>query len=72
LGDRVQFFVDEDPGRASSTYRDRPVLLPDAVPRGSTVLVPLPLAVATRIKERLSPQTYDFVLPPAYQAPPRL
>lgn len=72
LGDRVQFFVDEDPGRASSTYRDRPVLRPHAVPPGSTVLAPLPLAVATRIRARLSPQTYDFVLPPAYQAPPRL
>jgi SAM-dependent methyltransferase len=72
LGDRVQFFVDEDPGRASSTYRDRPVLPPHAVPRGSTVLAPLPLALATRIRARLAPQAYDFVLPPAYQAPPRL
>jgi SAM-dependent methyltransferase len=72
LGDRVQFFVDEDPGRARSTYRDRPVLHPHAVPRGSTVLAPLPPALATRIRARLSPQTYDFVLPPAYQAPPRL
>jgi SAM-dependent methyltransferase len=66
LGEKIAFFVDEDPGRSGSTYRDRPVYAPAQVPAGSRVLMPLPHALAERIALRLDPQHFELVLPPAY------
>lgn len=71
LGERIAFFVDEDPGRAGSTYRERPVYGPAQVPAGSSVLMPLPHALAERIQLRLSPQHFELVLPPSYTAAAR-
>jgi SAM-dependent methyltransferase len=71
LGERIAFFVDEDPGRAGSTYRERPVYAPSQVPAGCRVLMPLPHALAQRIKLRLRPQQFELVLPPPYMASAR-
>jgi SAM-dependent methyltransferase len=71
LGERIGFFVDEDPGRAGSTYRDRPVYSPSQVPAGCRVLMPLPHALAERILSRLSPPHFELVLPPSYTASAR-
>jgi SAM-dependent methyltransferase len=71
LGERIAFFVDEDPGRAGSTYRERPVYAPAQVPAGCHVLMPLPHAVAQRIKLRLNPEHFELVLPPSYTASAR-
>jgi SAM-dependent methyltransferase len=71
LGEKIAFFVDEDPGRAGSTYRDRPVYAPSQVPAGARVLMPLPHALAQRLKERLSPEHFELVLPPSYTASAR-
>jgi len=71
LGERIAFFVDEDPGRAGSTYRERPVYAPARVPAGCRVLMPLPHALAQRIKLRLDPQHFELVLPPSYTASAR-
>lgn len=64
LGPRVDFFVDEDPGRSGTSYHQRPVLRPDEVPDGCRVLCPLPPAVAIEVGARLARRGYRFLLPP--------
>ena len=71
LGEKIAFFVDEDPGRSGSTYRDRPVYAPAQVPAGCGVLMPLPHALARKIALRLSSQHFELVLPPEYTAAAR-
>lgn len=71
LGEKIAFFVDEDPGRSGSTYRERPVYAPAQVPAGCRVLMPLPHALAQRISSRLSPEHFELVLPPSYAAAAR-
>ena len=71
LGEKIAFFVDEDPGRSGSTYRDRPVYAPAQVPAGCRVLMPLPRALADKIALRLGPQQFELVLPPPYAAAAR-
>lgn len=66
LGDRVQFFVDEDPARVGTRYLGRPVLAPQDVCQGSTVFMALPAAIAQRIVARLDRKDVDFHLPPDY------
>jgi hypothetical protein len=68
LGERIAFFVDEDPGRAGSTYRERPVYAPSQVPAGYRVLMPLPHALAQQILLRVRPEHFELVLPPSYTA----
>jgi len=71
LGGRIAFFVDEDPGRAGTTYRERPVYGPSEVPAGGRVLMPLPHALAQQIRLRISPTHFELVLPPSYTASAR-
>jgi SAM-dependent methyltransferase len=54
LGDRVGFFVDEDPSRIGQHHEGRPILAPAQVPAGSTVFVPLVPGVAEAVIARLS------------------
>lgn len=63
VGDRVAFFVDEDPGRAGRTYLGKPVYAPADVPPGSRVFVGLPPAVAAGICARLSRAGVEFIPP---------
>jgi SAM-dependent methyltransferase len=56
---RARFFVDEDIHRIGRTHLDRPIVAPAQVPPGSTVLVPLPLAVATPVAARLRSACLD-------------
>lgn len=62
-GERIAFFVDEDPARAGRMYLGRPVHAPADVPPGSRVFVGLPPAVATGICARLARVGVEF-LPP--------
>jgi SAM-dependent methyltransferase len=68
LGARIEFFVDEDPGRSGTRLAGRPVVRPAEVPPGAQVLVPLPSAVAQAIAARLSPRDWRFILPPPFPA----
>lgn len=54
LGERVAFFVDEDPARIGRSHLGRPVHGPHGVPNGADVFIPLIPEVATRVAERLS------------------
>jgi SAM-dependent methyltransferase len=64
LGDRVKFFVDEDPNRAGRTHLDRPVVSPDQVPSGSVVFLALTPRIAAQVAARLQNGTAEYRLPP--------
>jgi hypothetical protein len=54
LQDAVDFFVDEDPSRAGSSYHGRPSLHPEQAPEGAHVFVAIaPVATANAIGDRL-------------------
>jgi hypothetical protein len=63
VGERVAFFVDEDPARIGRKYLDRPVHSPADVPPGSRVFVGLPPVVATGICTRLARSGVEFIPP---------
>lgn len=54
LGDRVEFFVEEDPHRVGRTLLGRPVYRPGDVPRDAHVLVALAPHVAESVCRRLA------------------
>lgn len=60
----VRFFVDEDPNRAGRTCLDRPIYLPREVPRGSHVLLALPVTLARDVLRRTARSDVTFHLPP--------
>ena len=62
-GDRVGFFVDEDPHRAGRTYLGKPVHAPADIPQESRVFVGLPPAVAAGICARLARAGVEFIPP---------
>jgi hypothetical protein len=64
LGDRVEFFVDEDPHRIGQTYLGKPVVAPATVASGSTVFLALAPTLAGAIRERLSHLPVEFVASP--------
>jgi SAM-dependent methyltransferase len=64
LGDRVKFFVDEDPHRIGREYLGKPVIAPAAVPAGSTVFLALAPTLARAIKDRLSGLPVELVAMP--------
>lgn len=63
-GDRIGFFVDEDPNRLGRSYLGRPVLSPATVAAGSRVFVGLPPAVAAGICGRLTTPGVAYLAPP--------
>ena len=66
LGDSVQFFVDEDPGRHGRTLAGKPILAPAAAPDGAQVLIGLAPEVAELIKPRVDGYAQaTWHLPPA-------
>lgn len=69
LAERVGFFVDEDPNRVGTLYRNRPIHSPAQVPRGSRVVMPMPPAMANPMVARLQTEDFQLVPPPPYAAP---
>ena len=59
VGDRVSFFVDEDPQRAGKTHLGMPIVLPRHAPPGSSIFValadPLAATVSARLREQTAP-----------------
>jgi SAM-dependent methyltransferase len=62
-GDRVAFFVDEDPSRIGRVYLGRPVHAPADVPPCSRVFVGLPPVVSAGICTRLGRSGVEFIPP---------
>ncbi len=65
LGDRVKYFVDEDPSRTGRPFMGKPVLAPGSVPDSSTVFIALAPKLASAIRERLSYLSLKFLQMPA-------
>ena len=63
LGDRVSFFVEEDPNRVGRTHMRRPIISPAETPPRSVVYLALIPQIASRVAERLG-DTGTFCLPP--------
>jgi 2-polyprenyl-3-methyl-5-hydroxy-6-metoxy-1,4-benzoquinol methylase len=65
LGDRVRFFVDEDPSRVGRTHLDRPIHAPSGVGPGGTVYVALPPPWGESVARRLSDDRVRYISPPS-------
>jgi SAM-dependent methyltransferase len=68
-GDRISFYVDEDPGRQGRSFMGKPVLAPNEVPAGATVFVGLAPAIADVIAARLAALGLNVVGPQDGPAP---
>jgi len=67
VGQRLQCFVDEDPGRSGRSHMGRPIVGPDQVPANIPMLVPLRPDIARSVIGRLSGLGRCFIEPPARQ-----
>jgi SAM-dependent methyltransferase len=54
LGEKIKFYVDEDPGRIGQQHMGKPVFAPADVPEGSDVFLPLIPRIADAVAGRLS------------------
>jgi 2-polyprenyl-3-methyl-5-hydroxy-6-metoxy-1,4-benzoquinol methylase len=64
-GGRTEFFVDEDPRRIGGSHLGVPIITPDQVPEGATVLVGLAPQTGARVANRLArPKVTYVALPP--------
>jgi SAM-dependent methyltransferase len=70
LGDRVKFFVDEDPNRLGRTHLGKPIYSPTQAPGHIDILMPMRQEVATVIAARLAPHRLRLVVPPAPEMTP--
>lgn len=59
IGERFDFFVDEDQRRSGKVHMGRPIIEPGAIPAGATVFVPLAPNVAGRVTARLQAAGID-------------
>lgn len=64
LGDRVQFFVDEDPNRIGRSHLGKPIYSPAQAPGDMDILMPMRPEVATVIAARLVPNQLKLTIPP--------
>jgi len=64
LGEKVSFFVDEDPSRQGRDYMGKPVLSPAQVPPRSKVYLALVPEIADRVAERLAGFPFQLIHPP--------
>jgi SAM-dependent methyltransferase len=70
LGDRVDFFVDEDPNRIGRTHLDKPIYSPAEAPGDMDILMPMRTEVATVIASRLASHRLRLVIPPTLKMTP--
>ncbi len=64
LGDKVDFFVDEDRSRVGGTLLGKPIIAPDTVPEGAFVYVAMPFPWCEEIAGRLSDGRVTYLVPP--------
>ncbi len=67
MGDRVAFFVDEDPNRVGKRLMGRPVYHPSQVPEDSHVFLALIPKIALALSDRLRNETARFHMPPPFE-----
>ena len=68
LGDRVQFFVDEDPNRIGRSHLGKAIYSPAHAPDDMDILMPMRQEVAMVIAARLAPHRLRLVIPPVLES----
>jgi SAM-dependent methyltransferase len=63
LGDKVSFFVDEDPNRAGRNHLGRPILSPSDAPTDKDIIIPMSRHVAQVISRRLAHEGLKLFIP---------
>lgn len=63
LGEKVKFFVDEDPNRAAGVHMGKPILVNQQIPASSTVFVALPQPLAEQVVARNRRLGVTYVMP---------
>jgi SAM-dependent methyltransferase len=66
MGDRVAFFVDEDPGRVGRSHMGRPIVSPQGAPVGSDIYIPLLTGVAKQVAARIGALGLRCHTPPEF------
>lgn len=69
LGDRLKFFVDEEPTRVGKNHLGKPILAPSQVPQNSTLFVCLAPVQAERVAKRMSTHGFKVVVPSPVPTP---
>lgn len=64
LGDKVEFFIDEDVNRAGRKHMGYSIYSPNDAPKDSPVLMPLRADIAAAVAKRLAPFNLAFSIPP--------
>ena len=64
VGERVEFFVDEDPGRIGREHMGAPIVSPESVDCGSDIYVPLIPKVGNAVAMRLQRPGLRYHTPP--------
>jgi 2-polyprenyl-3-methyl-5-hydroxy-6-metoxy-1,4-benzoquinol methylase len=64
IKDRLNFFVDEDPGRQGNTHLNLPILSPNQVERDSYLFLAFPYEIAHDIAKKYQHYPYKVILPP--------
>jgi 2-polyprenyl-3-methyl-5-hydroxy-6-metoxy-1,4-benzoquinol methylase len=64
LGDAVNFFVDEDPGRRGREHMGRPIVSPGEAPRGSLAYLAFAPETAAAIVKRIGGGAVALAVPP--------
>lgn len=64
LGDRVKFFVDEDPARIGRRHLNRPIVAPQNVPAGAGVYVGMAPVSAEAVVNRFTKARFELIPPP--------
>ena len=63
LGEKIKFFVDEDPGRVGKRYMNRLILAPHDIPKNSQVILALTPSIADRIAKKFINLDVHFIKP---------
>lgn len=64
LGDKVEFFVDEDVNRIGRTQLGRPIFSPENAPRDQVILMPIRADIAAAVALRLVKHELRLTIPP--------
>jgi SAM-dependent methyltransferase len=64
LGDKIEFYIDEDAERQGRTFFDKPILSVRDAPRGATIFVGLAPVIASVLADRLRSEGFNVVVPP--------
>ncbi len=63
IGEKVGFFIDEDPNRIGRRHLECPIFAPEEIPEDSLIAFPLPTTIAENVVNRLDIPLTRVILP---------